>query len=238
MTLDGTTGGLATAGALTLNANRGITLRAELTALGDVVARADFDSDGIGDFAATDINAGANKVTVSGVNVHTGNILIADTAILDGALTGSKVRVKQLTLTGPSADLTGAINGVFGPPAAELVNMPDGPAHKFNGCSKFQCVEKRSPDTNGAGRFFGTVDPIIQVTVGGRIGSVALLKMTSGNARYGATLATRGGMPPRAQRVEERPDQDLKETNCPNDGGGSALHSGGGCSGGSGGGGS
>ena len=161
--LDGATGGLSAAGALTLNADGNMTLAANLTVAGHLIAAADADSSNAGNFSATSVNAGANNVTVSGIGVSMGSALVASTATLDGAITGTGVNVTALVLTGPSAVMTGIVNGVSGAGASALVTMIDAPTHTFNGCSLSGCVVATSLSTED--QVNASLDAIFQVTV-------------------------------------------------------------------------
>ena len=141
MTIGGTTGGITGSGAVTLNADSGLTLSDGYTGSGNADFKADNDSNGVGNFVASTINVGANTLTVTGKNVNTGTSVTAGTTALDGAVTGSGLTVTALTLTGASAALTGTtVGGQTGDDAATATTMPDGASHTVNGCQKTSCV--------------------------------------------------------------------------------------------------
>ena len=160
MTLGGTTSGISTAGAVTLNADNGLTLSDAFTSAGTTVLNADADSNSSGNFATSTINAGANTLTITGANVNTGTSLAAGTTTLNGAITGSGLTVTALTLTGASATLTTTtVNGQSGNDAAAQVTMPDGVTHTVNGCQKTSCpVPDTTPDTSDASDDLDKVD--------------------------------------------------------------------------------
>lgn len=140
ISIDSTTGGISGAGALTLNGNNGVTLSAAFTGAGNTVISGDADANGVGDASATTLNLGANDLTMSGNNVHTGTSLTAGAVTLNGAITGSGLTVTSLTLTGSSAALSNTtVGGKSGGDAAAATTMPDAPTHLVNGCQKAGC---------------------------------------------------------------------------------------------------
>ncbi len=149
ITLDATMGGLV------LGANQVITAGGAVSA-NNAITGANVDlvvNAGTANvtFTSLDLGAAAGTLSVTGGNVDTGNLLIADTASLNGAIVGSGVAVRQLTLTGANANMSGTINGVAGDAAALLVGMPDAPSHLFNGCQASGCAVVAPPGGSGAG---------------------------------------------------------------------------------------
>jgi filamentous hemagglutinin family protein len=141
LTLAATTGGITGTGALTLDAQNGLSVGNAYTGSGNAAFNADSDGNSAGNFTATTMALGANTLNVTGASVNTGTSLAAGTTTLNGAVTGSGLTVTALTLTGASATLTGTtIGGQSGNDAAAAATMPDAATHTINGCQNTRCV--------------------------------------------------------------------------------------------------
>lgn len=141
LTLAATTGGITGIGALTLDAQNGLSFGNAYTGSGNAAFNADSDSNSTGNFTSTTMALGANTLNVTGASVNTGTNVTAGTTTLNGAVTGSGLTVTALTLTGASATLTGTtVGGQTGNDAAAAATMPDAATHTINGCENTSCV--------------------------------------------------------------------------------------------------